>query len=201
MSWSQVRMQDRERARGRGQGRGRGREGEREKMGKRGWKGVRGRKGMREKVRDFRQIKRKERGERKQEHLHYAHQYTWQGTELLSWTPWAVCSSEWQIMVGSALSEEELQALTTVGIIQNYLKNWSPKQSPSVLCVVGWGWGCLVLVFAPYFRKEPSMGQKEIGPCWRSGVKIHELSQSMWGFLFPAEKWTLASDLCLTWWL
>lgn len=48
---------------------GRGRKG-----GKRGWKGVRGKGRMREEVGDFRQIKRKERGERKQEHLLYAHQ-------------------------------------------------------------------------------------------------------------------------------
>lgn len=75
-------MQDGERARGRGKGRGRGREGEWEKRGKKRVEG-RGREAMREEVRDFRQIKRKERGKRKQEHLLCAHQYTWQGTELL----------------------------------------------------------------------------------------------------------------------
>lgn len=73
-------------------------------------------------------------------------------------------------MAASALSEEGFQVLTTLGVIQDNLKGWSPKQAPSVLC-----YGLMLGLFSSSLC-SPLLGQNEISLCWRSGVKTPELS-------------------------
>lgn len=87
-------------------------------------------------------------------------------------------------MAASALSEEGFQVLTTLGVIQDNLKGWSPKQAPSVLC-----YGLMLGLFSSSLC-SPLLGQNEISLCWRSGVKTPELSLKYVAIRFPVERWT-----------
>lgn len=78
-------------------------------------------------------------------------------------------------MAASALSEEGFQVLTTLGVFQDNLKGWSPKQAPSVLCY-GLVLGLFSSSLCSPLLEEHSIGQNEISLCWRSGVKTPELS-------------------------
>lgn len=102
-------------------------------------------------------------------------------------------------MAASALSEEGFQVLTTLGVFQDNLKGWSPKQAPSVLCY-GLVLGLFSSSLCSPLLEEHSIGQNEISLCRRSGVKTPELSLKYVAIHFSCQQmdllWPQADASC-----